>query len=64
MLDLILVGDQCCLVDAVPTDQELIVQGQSQLCQTETLVQRKVQSLQENIRGAYFGNIGYLMLFE
>lgn len=45
MLDLVLVGDERRLVDAVPADQQLVVQSQSQVCQTETLLQREVQSL-------------------
>lgn len=46
LLDLILVGDERRLVDAIPADQQLVVQSQSQVCQTETLLQREVQSLQ------------------
>lgn len=45
MLDLVLVGDERRLVDPVPADQQLVVQRQSQVGQTETLLQRKVQSL-------------------
>lgn len=46
MLDLVFVGDERRLVDAVPADQQLVVQSQSQFSQTETLLQREVQSLQ------------------
>lgn len=45
VLDLVLVGDERRLVDPVPADQQLVVQRQSQVGQTETLLQRKVQSL-------------------
>ena len=45
MLDLILVGDECCLVDAVPADEQLVVQSQGQVRQTETLLQGEVQGL-------------------
>lgn len=38
VLDLVLIGDERCLVDSVTTDQQLIVQSQSQVCQTETLL--------------------------
>lgn len=46
VLDLVLVGDERRLVDAIPTDQQLVVQSQSQVCQAEMLLQREVQSLQ------------------
>lgn len=46
MLDLVLVGDERRLVDAIPADQQLVVQSQSQVCQAQTLLQREVQSLQ------------------
>lgn len=45
MLDLVLVGDERRLVDAVPAHQQLVVQSQSQVGQTETLLQREVQGL-------------------
>lgn len=32
-------------MDAIPTDQQLIVQSQSEFSQTQTLLQREVQSL-------------------
>lgn len=45
VLDLVLVGDERRLVDAVAADQQLVVQGQSQVGQTQALFQREVQSL-------------------
>lgn len=38
MLDLILVGDECRLVDSISTDQQLIVQCQSEVDQAETII--------------------------
>lgn len=49
VLDLVLVGDERCLVDPVSANQQLIVQSQSEVGQTETVVQREVQSLKDNI---------------
>lgn len=45
VLDLVFVGDERRLVDAVAADQQLIVQCQSQVGQTQALFQREVQSL-------------------
>ena len=45
-LDLVLVRDESGLVDAVAADQQLIVQGQGELRQTDSLLQGKVQSLE------------------
>lgn len=44
-LDLVLVRDESGLVDAVAADQQLIVQGQGELRQTDPLFQGEVQSL-------------------
>lgn len=44
-LDLILVGDECSLVDAIAADQQLIVQGKCEISQAQLLIQREIQSL-------------------
>lgn len=56
-LDLILVGDECSLVDAVATDQQLIVQGKSEISQAKPFFQREIQSLQRGLRKYYTGII-------
>lgn len=66
VLDLVLVGDECRLVDAVTTDQQLVVQSKSQVCQTETLLQGEVQSLDrkhKQIR-VWTGQVGWCGLTE
>lgn len=45
MLDLILVGDERRLVDPISADQQLVVQGQGEVHQAETILKGKVQSL-------------------
>ena len=50
-LDFVLVGDEGGLVDPIPTDQQLVIESQGQLGQTDLLVQREVQRLRERGRG-------------
>jgi len=53
-LDLVLVGDEGSLVDAVAADQQLVVQGQSKLSQTDPLLQREVQRLDGTHKQTYW----------
>ena len=46
-VDLVLVGDEGGLVDAIAADQQLVVQRQGELGQAQSLVQREVQSLED-----------------